>query len=87
MKAKDQALPGAKLSAVLAKVEAALFANVLFQSVARPKSLTKLILSRYRTGKTYTLHVDNTLMKGVADGFVLYAVPVRPCQLRGRRAR
>ena len=65
MKAKDQALPGAKLSAVLAKVEAALFANVLFQSVARPKALTKLILSRYRTGKTYGLHVDNALMQGL----------------------
>ena len=65
VKANDQALPSAQLDAVLAKVEAALIAHPLFQSAARPKALTKLILSRYRTGQTYGLHVDNALMQGL----------------------
>ena len=65
VKANDQALPSAELDAVLEKVEAALIANPLFQSAARPKALTKLILSRYCTGQTYGLHVDNALMQGL----------------------
>lgn len=65
VKANDQALPSPELDAVLAKVEAALIAHPLFQSAARPKALTKLIASRYRTGQTYGLHVDNALMQGL----------------------
>lgn len=65
VKANDQALPSPELDAVLGKVEAALAANPLFRSAARPKALTKLILSRYRQGQTYGLHVDDALMQGL----------------------
>ena len=65
VKANDQAQPGPELDAVVAKVEAALRAHPLFQSAARPKALTRLIVSRYTIGQTYGLHVDNALMQGL----------------------
>lgn len=65
VKANDQAAPSPELAAVLAKVETALAGNALFRSAARPKTLTRLILSRYRTGQTYGLHVDDALMAGL----------------------
>ena len=65
VKANDQAAPSPELAAVLAKVETALAGNALFRSAARPKALTRLILSRYRTGQTYGLHVDDALMAGL----------------------
>ncbi len=65
VKANDQALPGPELDAVLDKVEQALAASPMFRSAARPKALTKLILSRYRAGQTYGLHVDDALMQGL----------------------
>lgn len=65
VKANDQALPSPELDAVLGKVERALAASPLFRSAARPKALTRLILSRYRAGQTYGLHVDDALMQGL----------------------
>jgi PKHD-type hydroxylase len=65
VKANDQAAPSPELDAILAKVERALAGNGLFRSAARPKALTRLILSRYRTGQTYGLHVDDALMQGL----------------------
>lgn len=65
VKANEQAAPSPELAAVLAKVETALAGNALFRSAARPKALTRLILSRYRTGQTYGLHVDDALMAGL----------------------
>ena len=65
VKANDQALPGPALDVILSKVEAALATNPLFRSAARPKALTRLILSRYRMGQTYGLHVDDALMQGL----------------------
>lgn len=65
VKANDQAQSGPELDAVVAKVEAALRAHPLFQSAARPKALTRLIVSRYNIGQTYGLHVDNALMQGL----------------------
>lgn len=65
VKANDQAAASPELAAVLAKVETALAGNALFRSAARPKALTRLILSRYRTGQTYGLHVDDALMAGL----------------------
>jgi PKHD-type hydroxylase len=40
-------------------------ANPLFRLVARPKSLSPLILSRYESGMAYGSHVDDALMNGV----------------------
>lgn len=65
VKANDQALPAPDLDAILTQVEAALAANPLFRSAARPRALTRLILSRYRVGQTYGLHVDDALMQGL----------------------
>ena len=65
VKANDQALPCAELDAVLARVETGLAASALFRSAARPKAMSRLILSRYRAGQTYGLHVDDALMQGL----------------------
>ena len=62
IKANDQAAPSPERDAVLAKVERALRENALFRSAARPKALTPLMLSRYREGQTYGLHVDDAMM-------------------------
>ncbi|MBB3711132.1 PKHD-type hydroxylase [Limimaricola variabilis] len=65
VKANDQAAPSPARNAVLAKVEKALGGNALFQAAARPARMTPLILSRYRQGQTYGLHVDDALMQGI----------------------
>lgn len=78
VKANDQAVPGPELDAVLTKVEAALAGNALFRSAARPKAMTRLILSRYREGQTYGLHVDDAMMGGLRTdlSFTLFLAPV-----------
>lgn len=65
VKANDQALPSRKLDAVLEKIREALARNAVFQSAVRPRAMTRLILSRYREGQTYGMHVDDALMHGV----------------------
>ncbi len=65
VKANDQAAPSPALDAVLGQVTQALTANPIFGFAARPRLMTRLILSRYRTGQTYGLHVDDALMNGV----------------------
>ncbi|WP_022702567.1 Fe2+-dependent dioxygenase [Pseudorhodobacter ferrugineus] len=62
VKANDQAAPSDARDAVLALVARALQGNALFASAARPRAMTPLILSRYRSGQTYGLHVDDALM-------------------------
>ena len=65
VKANDQAVPSPELTAVLTAVEHALAGNAMFQSAARPRAITPLILSRYRAGQTYGSHVDDAVMKGL----------------------
>jgi PKHD-type hydroxylase len=65
IKANDQAAPSPELEAIQAKVTAALMAHPVFTSAARPKAMTRLILSRYRAGQTYGMHVDDALMQGL----------------------
>lgn len=65
VKANDQAMPSPELDAILAQVERALAAHPLFTSAARPRRLSKLLLSRYRQGQTYGLHVDDAMMAGL----------------------
>lgn len=65
VKANDQAAASPERDAILARVEQGLRAHPLFRAAARPKAMTPLILSRYRAGQTYGLHVDDTLMGGV----------------------
>lgn len=65
VKANDQATPSAARDAILARAEAALRAHPVFASAARPRAMTPLVLSRYREGQTYGLHVDDALMGGL----------------------
>ena len=65
VKANDQAVASDGLQAIEAKVTAVLAGHALFQSAARPKAVSRLILSRYREGQTYGLHVDDALMGGL----------------------
>lgn len=64
VKANAQAAISPERDAVLRKVESALSANALFASAARPRAFARLVVSRYRTGQTYGLHVDDALMAG-----------------------
>jgi PKHD-type hydroxylase len=65
VKANDQAATSDARDAILSRVQQALLANPVFASAARPAVLTPLILSRYRMGQTYGLHVDNAVMGGL----------------------
>jgi PKHD-type hydroxylase len=65
VKANDQALPSPGRDALLEKARTAIMAHPVFQSAARPRQMTPLLLSRYRAGQTYGLHVDDALMGGV----------------------
>ena len=46
-------------------IAAKVAANPIFRLVARPKTLSPLILSRYEPGMAYGSHVDDALMGGV----------------------
>lgn len=65
VKANDQAAPSPERDAILARVERGLQAHPLFRAAARPQAITPLILSRYREGQTYGLHVDDAVMGGL----------------------
>lgn len=65
VKANDQAAPSDARDAVLGMVMRALQGHPVFAAAARPRAMTPLILSRYRAGQTYGLHVDDALMGGV----------------------
>lgn len=65
VKANDQALPSPARDAILEKVRRSLLAHPVFVAAARPQKLTPLLLSRYRVGQTYGLHVDDAIMGGL----------------------
>lgn len=65
VKANDQARPSPERDAILSRVERALKDHAVFRSAARPKAVSPLMLSRYREGQTYGLHVDDALMGGL----------------------
>jgi PKHD-type hydroxylase len=56
---KDQAAP------LLRKVDTTLLNNPVFKAAARPKVIIKSLLSRYKPGMHYGLHVDDPLMAGI----------------------
>lgn len=64
VKANLQAKPSAELDAIFETVRKALFANEIFRSAARPRKIARMLLSRYRSGMAYGLHVDDPIMKG-----------------------
>ncbi|MFA9231912.1 MAG: Fe2+-dependent dioxygenase [Microgenomates group bacterium] len=65
IKANDQAAASPERDALLTMVEQAVRNNPVFRAAARPKALTPLMLSRYRAGQTYGLHVDDAMMQGL----------------------
>ncbi len=77
VKANDQAAVTPEREAILEKVAKALRSNLLFHSAARPFALSKFILSRYRVGQTYGLHVDNAMMGNLRTdlSFTLFLAP------------
>jgi PKHD-type hydroxylase len=77
VKANDQAAPSPARDAILDRVRAAILAHPVFRSAARPRVLTPLMLSRYRPGQTYGLHVDDALMGGLRTdlSFTLFLAP------------
>ncbi len=52
-------------AAVTAKISSVLLDNAVFSAAARPKTFVKILVSRYRPGMEYGLHVDDALMGGV----------------------
>jgi PKHD-type hydroxylase len=54
-----------QLKALRARIAERILQNELFQMAARPKTLTPLIISRYKPGKQYGTHVDDALMIGI----------------------
>lgn len=62
VKSNEQAVPSEARDDLLAFVSQALQAHPLFAAAARPRAMSPLILSRYRIGQTYGLHVDNAMM-------------------------
>lgn len=77
VKSNDQAADSPEREAIFEKVSQALRSNALFHSAARPSALSKFILSRYRVGQTYGLHVDNAMMGNLRTdlSFTLFLAP------------
>ena len=65
VKANDQAVSSPERDAILDKAKQAILAHPVFAAAARPRAMTPLILSRYRVGQTYGLHVDDAIMQGL----------------------
>ncbi len=64
VKANLQAKPSKELDALFETVRRKLMAHELFKSAARPRKFARMLLSRYRSGMEYGLHVDDPIMKG-----------------------
>ncbi|RXV61704.1 Fe2+-dependent dioxygenase [Roseovarius sp. A46] len=64
VKANLQAQPSKGREAIFQKVRRALMRHEVFLAAARPKRFARLLLSRYRTGMEYGLHVDDPIMNG-----------------------
>ena len=64
VKNNAQAAPGPARDAVLRKVAQVVGAHPEVQSVARPKGIARLLVSRYAGGQSYGFHVDDAIMDG-----------------------
>lgn len=54
-----------QLKALRGRIAEKILDNELFQLAVRPKTLTPLMISRYKPGKQYGTHVDDALMRGM----------------------
>lgn len=64
VKQNVQAKPSKALDAIMEKVRNSLIRSEVFVSAARPKKFARTLLSRYRSGMEYGLHVDDPIQKG-----------------------
>jgi PKHD-type hydroxylase len=62
---QNEQLDEKSAATITAKISATLLANPVFAAAARPKTFVKIMVSRYRPGMEYGLHVDDALMSGV----------------------
>jgi PKHD-type hydroxylase len=76
VKHNDQA-SGPVASAIVEQAQAALMANALFLSAARPKAFVRTLISRYHPGMHYGTHVDDALMGGIRTdlSFTVFLAP------------
>lgn len=65
VKANDQAVASPERDALLEMVRGKIAAHEVFAAAVRPRAFTPFMLSRYREGQTYGMHVDDALMRGV----------------------
>ncbi|MDT8429700.1 MAG: Fe2+-dependent dioxygenase [Pseudomonadales bacterium] len=61
-KHNQQAKPDTRVRALLAQVETALLGHELIIAAGRPKTLIRLLLSRYEPGMHYDNHIDDALL-------------------------
>jgi PKHD-type hydroxylase len=54
-----------QLKELRARIAERILQNEIFQMAVRPKALTPLMISRYKSGKQYGTHVDDALMRGM----------------------
>ena len=64
VKTNQQAAACTELDEILETARARIWDNEIFQSVARPKRVARMLLSRYRSGMEYGTHVDDPVMQG-----------------------
>lgn len=64
VKKNEQLETGARVDTVRSEVRKALMAHAGFVSFARPKTLSRILVSRYRDGMAYGPHIDDALMGG-----------------------
>ncbi|WP_323761024.1 Fe2+-dependent dioxygenase [Maricaulis sp.] len=64
VKSNEQLETGARVDTVRNEVRKALMAHAGFVSFARPKTLSRILVSRYRAGMAYGPHIDDALMGG-----------------------
>lgn len=79
VKHNQQARPGDNaLQSVLDEVCTALLAHEMVVAAARPKTLVRLLLSRYQPGMSYGEHVDDAIMDGQRTdlSFTLFLSPL-----------
>lgn len=65
VKKNEQAKPTGLAADFTALIEKRLMKNEVFRAAARPKSLIRILLSRYRPGMAYGTHSDDAFMDGV----------------------
>jgi len=64
VKRNEQVEAGPRIDTIRNLVRKALMAHPLFVSFTQPKSITRMLVSRYTQGMEYGLHVDDALMGG-----------------------